>query len=544
MSLLSSPKLLRAENRLILLFSRTFQKATSIRTLDYTRELPRNVKRWFGSAVFSKQLDQLITEIIKQSILYADGQMKILTAAETGQATILTQEAVRMSKELSAEVSESIVRMLEVDAIYYEHPTKLAKKIQDLWGGERYKAVRFARTFTADVATASAVHRYRQYGVRYMVFDAKLDDRTSDQCRCLDGTIFDLEKGSVDAYRPPLHFHCRSDLAPLPITEEIDESRIFEKRDFSGALEDPAKVDKVFQNIDKFNEKYRVSTYVLDQDLRARIMFEKGAWVGVDGPALGELAEQIAPKLAKGVVPEAAKPSIYTESTTLKEAETWVKTNTKIAHVDYAGLDVRTANSMNEALARHLELHPELAGKIKYYGTAQGQATLAYKLDLEAATQKFMSVGYDRAKAEQFAQAVVSKYRVPPNNVAHYWKRADDASGIAFNKNAGKYFDRLEENLKRDVASGFHPEGCDSIKSMVDHEFGHALDDLYGIKSDPKFREYYQALSAGEKAAAVSRYGATNADEFIAEAWAEYTNNPTPRPAAKLIGDLISSKVK
>lgn len=527
MSLLTFPKLLRAENRLILLFDRTFRKATAIQTLNYSRELPANVKRWFGSAIFAKQLDQILTEIIKQSILYADGQMKILTAASTGESTILTTEAVRMSKELSAEVSESIVRMLDDDAIYYQHPNKLARRIEDLWGGERYKAVRFARTFTADVATGTAVHRYRQYGVRYMEFDAKIDDRTSDQCRCLDGTIFDLERGSVDAYRPPLHHHCRSDLVPLPITEEVDESRIFEKRDFSGVLEDPANVDKAFQNIDKFNEKYRVSKFVLDQDLRARIMFEKGAWVGVEG-----------------VVPKAAKPGLYAESNTLQEAETWVKTNTKVVHVDYAGLDVRTANSMNEALARHLELHPELAGKIKYYGTAQEQATLAYKLDLEAATQKFMSVGYDRAKAEQFAQAVVSKYRVPPNNVAHYWKRADDASGIAFNKNAGKHFDRLEENLKRDVASGFHPEGCDSIKSMVDHEFGHALDDLYGIKSDPKFIEYYQALSAGEKAAAVSRYGATNADEFIAEAWAEYTNNPTPRPAAKLLGDLISSKMK
>lgn len=425
MSLLARPKLLRAENRLILLFDRTFQKAANVRTLNYSRELPANVKRWFGSAIFAKQLDQILTEIIKQSILYADGQMKILTAASTGESTILTTEAVRMSKELSAEVSESIVRMLDNDAIYYQHPNKLAKRIEDLWGGERYKAVRFARTFTADVATASAVHRYRQYGVRYMEFDAKIDDRTSDQCRCLDGTIFDLEKGSVDAYRPPLHHHClvagtkivtssgdknikdikigdkvlthlghympvtetmsrfpeklidlhtssyhvritpnhpillwdmyngvykwveagnlnvddmvctvngyefvllvqecepeqvynisvqedesyiangivvhncRSDLVPLPITEEIDESRIYENRDFSDALKDPAQVDKAFQNIDKFNEKYRVSKYVLDQDLQARIMFEKGAWVGVEGPALGESAEQIVGK--------------------------------------------------------------------------------------------------------------------------------------------------------------------------------------------------------------------------------------------------------
>lgn len=70
--------------------------------------------------------------------------------------------------------------------------------------------------------------------------------------------------------------NCRSGLAPIPITREVDENMIFEKRDFSSVLDDPAKVDKAFQNIGKFNDKYRVSKYVLDQDLAAKIMFEKG----------------------------------------------------------------------------------------------------------------------------------------------------------------------------------------------------------------------------------------------------------------------------
>ena len=280
MSLLTYPPLLRAENRLILLLDKTFLKAADVRTLDYARELPRNAKKWFGSATFSKQLDKIIADIIKHSLLYADSQLKTLAAASAGESAILTTEAVRMSKDLSAEVAESIVRMLDDDAIYYQHPNKLARRIEDLWGGERYKAVRFARTFTADVATASTVNRYRQYNVRYMEFDAKINHRTSDQCRCLNGTIFDLEKTSVDAYRPPLHQHCRSGLKPLA-NSELDESRLFENRDFNNALDDPKKVEKAFKKIDVFNEKYRVSQYVLDQDIATRMMFEKGVSVSI-----------------------------------------------------------------------------------------------------------------------------------------------------------------------------------------------------------------------------------------------------------------------
>lgn len=116
--------------------------------------------------------------------------------------------------------------------------------------------------------------------------------------------------------------------------------------------------------------------------------------------------------------------------------------------------------------------------------------------------------------------------------------------GIGFNKIAGKSFDRLEESLACNVASGFHPEGCNAVKSFMDHEFGHALDDVYKIKSDTKFTEYFNTLSSEERASSVSSYGATKSDEFIAEAWAEYLNNPTPRPVAKFVGDLIFTKMK
>lgn len=281
MSLLKSRPILRTEQRFISLFDRTFSKAAKTRTLDYEKELPRNVKRWFSSTTFSKQLDQLITEIIRQSLLYADGQMGKLSAATTNQSMVLTEEAVRISQDVATAATESIIRMLKDDAIYYEHPTKLAKKIDDLWNGQRYKAVAFAQTFTADVATATTIHRYRQYGVEYMEFDAELDDRTTDQCTCLHGTIFDLSKGSVDLYRPPLHHRCRSGLVPIPITRDIDDDMLYENRDFSGVLEDPDAVSKAFGNIDKFNEKYRIDKFVLDQDISARIMSEKGLSVSI-----------------------------------------------------------------------------------------------------------------------------------------------------------------------------------------------------------------------------------------------------------------------
>ena len=414
MSLLQSRPILVTEANIIALIARTFLKAARVNTLDYKNELPNRVRQEFRSRTFALQLDKLIAELILQSFSYADTQAKQLTAAAPilNPSYVLTEEAVRLSGELSKECAESVVRMLVEDAIYYESPRALANRITDLWGNEKYRAERFARTFTADVATASTVSRYRALGIRYMEFNAEVDDKTTAQCRCLDGTIFDLEKGSVDAYRPPLHQHCvvagtlvktihmdkriedirigdmalthlghympvtetmtrfpdelidlhtssyhvritpnhpilqwdmfngvycwvdagglregdmictasgyefvsvvqgceteqvfnisvqedesyiangivvhncRSGL--IPITEdEYDKSREFENRDFSGALENQEEVDRAFKQIGKFNDNYRVSKLIIDKDLAARYMFEKGFSVSIETP--------------------------------------------------------------------------------------------------------------------------------------------------------------------------------------------------------------------------------------------------------------------
>ncbi|WP_370575825.1 minor capsid protein [Methanomethylovorans sp.] len=286
MSLLKSPKLVRAENQLILLLDRTLGRAFALRTMDYERELVLNVRREFGFRTYVKQLDNIITEIIKQSLLYADNQMKHISAAAIEESYVLTEEAVRISTDLAENIAESIIQMLKDEAIYTTHPNHLAKKIEDLWEGERYKAVRFARTFTADVATNTTVYRYRQRGVEYVEFDAEIDERTSDQCRALHGTIFSTGSDSINQYRPPLHHHCRSGLKPAPITREINPDSEFENRDFrhqmsqSGEflkeLADEKVVEKAFKNIERFNEKYRISQIILDKDIEKRLMMENG----------------------------------------------------------------------------------------------------------------------------------------------------------------------------------------------------------------------------------------------------------------------------
>lgn len=110
--------------------------------------------------------------------------------------------------DLADEVTQSIIRVLKDEAIYQESPYKLSRRVLDVWGGNKYKAETWARTFSADVATNTQLYRYQQHGIEECQFYATIDERTSPQCRALQGTVFKCNSKEASMYRPPLHHRC------------------------------------------------------------------------------------------------------------------------------------------------------------------------------------------------------------------------------------------------------------------------------------------------------------------------------------------------
>ena len=106
-------------------------------------------------------------------------------------------------------------------------------------------------------------------------------------------------------------------------------------------------------------------------------------------------------------------------------------------------------------------------------------------------------------------------------------------------------------------ASGdFHPVGCDTQKSVLDHEFGHSiyyaleLDKVFAHAEDEplgKLRKFIVDEYRKKKdyiRSNLSLYAATDLSEFFAEAFAEYQNNPEPRHIAKTVGDYLEQYKK
>jgi hypothetical protein len=134
-----------------------------------------------------------------------------------------------------------------------------------------------------------------------------------------------------------------------------------------------------------------------------------------------------------------------------------------------------------------------------------------------------------------FAKTQLKKPKVPGNSLA--WSSTNATlGGITVNAKFGGNLPKFLAVLSQDVKSGWHPVGCQEVKSVVDHELAHQLDNLLELSNDADLTAIYQTEFRPEL---LSHYAAENIAEFIAEAWAEFRNNPNPRSLAAKVGRLI-----
>lgn len=78
-----------------------------------------------------------------------------------------------------------------------------------------YEAERLVRTELTYIQAQSTLDKYREAGIEQYQFLAELDDRTSQECRELNGKIFKISEAVVGENIPPLHPNCRSTIVAV-----------------------------------------------------------------------------------------------------------------------------------------------------------------------------------------------------------------------------------------------------------------------------------------------------------------------------------------
>lgn len=244
---------------------------------------------------------------------------------------------------------------------------------------------------------------------------------------------------------------------------------------------------------------------------------------------------------------------------TTREAEKWAKTNNIADIIDYTGLDVDVANAINESIYEAIQEFPELRKNFQFIGSIQARIKLEWERKVNI---YFKNLAKPEMTTEQLnklyakCKRMVRKRKVDKKIAAEFFPR-EGLKGVTFNRNWKKQ--SLIETLKENVKNKFHPEGTETIKSLIDHEIGHMLDDLLDITNDFEiiklYEEYidekattneekYKKLTDNLSMYAWKNRASNKMIEATAEAYAEYKNNPNPRKIAKTVGERIKQKYK
>ncbi len=211
-------------------------------------------------------------------------------------------------------------------------------------------------------------------------------------------------------------------------------------------------------------------------------------------------------------------------------------------------VDLWLAKHSLSAVYRTLKKYPALRERINYFGTLNGFKTYKDDLFTEVNPGVFFLKGMAKKATDDIA--VQCRAAFEQNCLAMAFMMGTPPylfSGIIIN---GKSLHQqtIMANLEYGESSGHSPQGCKSVKSIVEHEIGHLLDFMLHTSSSREYKKFLGQFSVADLERGLSKYSVwgnvVSEREVLAEGYAEYCNNPTPRPIAMTIGEMIDKQYK
>lgn len=415
------------------------------------------------------------------------------------------QDKNKLISNLHTELTQSTIRG--------DPPDKAIQTMVDKLKVSKNNAGRLVMTESAFFASASQKDCFKDLDVEQYEIIATLDSHTSSTCREMDGKVFKMSDYKPGITAPPFHCWCRSCTAPY-----FDDN----KGERAARGEDGKTYHVPDMKYEDWKKVY-VDKTTTPED-----------WQKAQG---------------NGIIKEK-----FVAAKTIQEANKYAVEVLGIKHADYSGLHIDVINEWNKGMSEAFNKFPEVKSSFNFAGESHNRnSTLKpilrqYYLDEIVKMNPRVNIELLKNQVEAELKKTMNKLKVPSNSYAASWapkiEPFKQVAGITFNSVQGKDIGKLLGSLRADVEKRFHPMGCDTVKSVFDHEIGHQLDAMLGISKIDSVRKIFDSKTIDQITNELSKYAWSNGNpnrygEFIAEAWSEYCNNPNPRPVAKEMGEII-----
>ena len=441
----------------------------------------------------------------------------------------------------NAKLGETIQKSIVAAAHRGVPVSDMVRDVRERMGVGTSDATRLVRTELNYVQNQAALDSIKDAGMTYYRFIATLDNRTTPICRSKDGEVFAVDDAEPGTNMPPLHPRCRSIISGSLYAEHNPRKGTRIARDERGK--------NVFVPAGMRYEEWK-SVYI---DKKQTVAQWRGKYVASQATnAMGALNAG-----AQSGTINMNQIRRFLPSKTVSEAEDYARSVLGIPNVSYKGCDVDTANAWNRGLHDAFSRFPELKKNFGFVGEVHERNSMLkpvlrqHYVDDYRKRAAWLTPSEIDQLADVATRKTMKQLQVTKGTLAVSFSESrvpfSDFRGVSVNREHGKDAKKFAQVLTKDVGSKFHPVGCDSIRSVLDHEFGHQLDNLLGIRDIQIIKDLFDSRTHAEMSDALSKYAWDNKNrnryaEMIAEAWAEYCNNPNPREIAKAVGKTIEAE--
>jgi SPP1 gp7 family putative phage head morphogenesis protein len=251
--------------------------------------LKSRVDREFTRPSVIKQIDQSIDKTVYLAHLDI---ATMLTASEEeeddeddwffiGGYLPITGYVLLKLREFAADIVDMIYSDIDPRKLYKLSRTQLNNIIYRYYENNgKYRANGLSRTIINDIYNSSQLYMMRNSQELYVQFVAVLDERTSQICRMLNGTVFNVNSSEASYFRPPLHPNCRSRLMPYG-SKILDTRILYDNRNFANLIDTnmqyglssipESTVQKSLGQIEWFRNYWDMPQYVVETDLSTRL---------------------------------------------------------------------------------------------------------------------------------------------------------------------------------------------------------------------------------------------------------------------------------
>ena len=432
---------------------------------------------------------------IKKSAIEVDNKKvsKVLNSSWSGKnySQRIWKNTDNLAKLIKNEITNGVHRGVSIQ--------KMSSLIQERMNVGKYEATRLVRTEMNYVQNQASLDSIKEADMKYFMFLATLDKRTSNKCREHDRKVYPIDEAQAGSNMPPLHPHCRSTIAGNLTDYDTGKGKRTAKDDKGNRIIIPAGMN--------YDDYYKI--YV--EKSKSLVQWKKEQWTKNHSGTESVQTKPIQNQKSKNDIKNNIES--FTPLKTKQEALNYAQ---KLVSDSITIDDSLHINAINATLEAMYNIYKRFGQKlsikrIEYYKDSY-RSYAAYVQETQTLRIKGKNANF-----------VAMQEKINKKNFASKWNASEDRYGILYHELGHMFETMLPKKSWNEIKNIYNNVKHDNYLNWMElggSSSGKSQQDLFGN--------------------VLSRYALTDNKEFFAEAFSQIMSGKM-RPVSRQVKRVLDN---